>query len=144
MTDVCPVNERKINAYVARLNALLTFGILAVYLFFPNEWLLAFLIADFLLRIMMQGKFSPLSNLNRLMLSSLQVKPNFINAAPKEFAAKIGFGLSLLVLGLYLTGFVQSAMLVAGIIVFFAFLESAFGICVACKLYPYYLRLFGR
>jgi len=126
---------------------LLTFAILGVYLFFPNQWLLVFLIADFLLRVVMEGKYSPLSNFNKIMLKSMQVKPNLINAAPKEFAAKIGFGLSLLVLALYLASFVQAAAVVAAVVVFFAFLESAFGICVACKMYPYYLRIinsFGK
>jgi hypothetical protein len=64
-----------------------------------------------------------------------------INAGPKIFAARVGLILSASGAIALLMGNLPLAMIFAGVLSFFAFLESAFNYCVACKLYPYFLPL---
>ena len=54
-----------------------------------------------------------------------------LSAGPKIFAARIGLVFSVIILLATLIGLITTAL------VFATILEAAFGICVACKLYPF-------
>jgi hypothetical protein len=140
MTEVCPVNERQVNENIARLNALATIVLMSVFLFTPVKWILFILPVDFALRSWLHGRFSPLGRMNRLLARSLHLKEIMINEGPKVFAARIGLILSALALGSFIAGFSLLAYILGGILVFFSFLEAAFGFCVACKIYPLVFR----
>jgi hypothetical protein len=144
MTQACPINERRINERVTRLNALITLLFLFVYLLYPTQWLLIFLMADFMLRIFQSGKYSFSSNLSKLILNGFNVSPVYINAGPKVFAAKIGLFMTAAIFLFYLLGWLTVATILAGLVILFAFLETAFGICVACKMYPFYTSIFSH
>jgi hypothetical protein len=64
-----------------------------------------------------------------------------INAGPKIFAARIGLVFSVIILLATLIGLITTALVFATILGIFSFLEAAFGICVACKLYPYVYKV---
>ncbi|MBN2348701.1 MAG: DUF4395 domain-containing protein [Bacteroidales bacterium] len=141
MTEVCPVNEKRINEKIARVNALFTVLIMAFFLITSNTWIVYFLIADFALRAFFDGEFSPLRLFSSAVINLTNTKPRMINAAPKVFAARIGLLLSSLVILFYLTSFITLAYLFGAVLIFFSFLEGAFGFCVACKIYPYIFRV---
>jgi hypothetical protein len=65
----------------------------------------------------------------------LEVKP--IYAAPKKFAAAIGFVFSVAISALLLSGFLETARVVTGVLIVFATLESVFGICAGCYVYSW-------
>lgn len=138
MVQVCPINERKVNEKVVRSNAFLTLGLLLIFVLRPEILLLIIIAVDFLLRVLFEGKYSFLSKISKFVTRSLEMKANYINAGPKVFAAKIGLILTLASGLLLMLGIVKIALIIAGLIIFFAFLEGAFGICIACKLYPFY------
>lgn len=60
-----------------------------------------------------------------------------LSAGPKIFAAQIGLVFSVIILLATLIGLITTALVFATILGIFSFLEAAFGICVACKLYPF-------
>jgi hypothetical protein len=140
MTEVCPINERQINENVTRLNALVTFIVLSIFIFTPAKWILFILPVDFALRAWFHGRFSPVGRMNKFLVSSLKLGESLINEGPKVFAARIGLMLSALALGTFIAGFNVLAYILGGILVFFSFLEAAFGFCVACKIYPLIYR----
>jgi len=142
MTQACPVNERKVNERVTRLNAFITLSFLLIYLLYPTKWLILFLMFDFVLRIFQSGKFSFSSNLSKVVLKAFSISPVYINAGPKVFAAKIGLIMTAAIFAFYLVGWINVAAIIAGIVILFAFLETAFGLCLACKMYPFYTSIF--
>ena len=100
-----------------------------------------FLTADFLLRAFNYVRFSPVAISSRGIVTYLSLSNKFINAGPKIFAARIGLVLSSLIIVAYALNAYTTAFALGGILGLFSFLESAFGLCVACKIYPYVYRL---
>jgi len=140
MTEVCPVNERQINENVTRLNALVTFIVVSIFIFTPAKWILIILPLDFALRAWFHGRFSPVGRMNKYLVSSLKLGESLINEGPKLFAARIGLVISALALTSFIAGFNPAAYILGSILVFFSFLEAAFGFCVACKVFPLIYR----
>ena len=140
MVEVCPVNERQINENVTRLNALVTFLVVSIFLFTPYRWIILILPVDYLLRSVWSGRFSPFATFNRWLVQVFHIGESLINEGPKRFAAQIGLALSGLTVIFYLLNVSLVAFILAGILVFFTFLEAAFGYCVACKIYPILFR----
>lgn len=136
MQKICPITTKVVDENVARLNGIWTVVIILTYIFTGFLPLLAFLILDFAIRAFFDSRFSYLSLINRYIISSLGIERKIINAGPKVFAAQVGMVLSSAsAIGGYLElNFLT--MTPAVMLVFFSFLEGAFGICVACKLYP--------
>jgi hypothetical protein len=136
MSLVCPISERKIDENTARLNALMTVAFVLVFLLTPYQWVMALVAADFLLRRIGNGRFSYISRISNMTTGVLRVRKVHINAGPKLFAANVGFMLSTLSLLLYYAHVENLSFILAGILAFFALLEGAFNVCVACYLYP--------
>lgn len=138
----CPISINKIDDHVARLNGAFTVFILLLSLFLQSWIPVAFLLADFFLRSAELGKYSPLAIVSKNILKSLSVKPLLINAGPKIFAARIGVLFSLLVVVFALFELNVAALVTGAVFGFCAFLEAAFGFCVACRIYPFFYKIF--
>ncbi|GET24432.1 DUF4395 domain-containing protein [Prolixibacter sp. NT017] len=138
---ICPISDKKINERVARVNG--AFTVLLLILFgFTGQWFIpAFLAVDFLMRSGNFSKYSILGNSSKSIVKWLPIEEQLINAGPKIFAARIGFIFSLVIFLTAFLGLNLSSIIVAGILSLFSFLEAVFGICVACKLYPYVYKV---
>lgn len=139
---LCPISDKKVNDRVTRLNATFTVLLLILYVFTTNLSLISFLLIDFFLRSAELSQYSPIAFLSRNLVKLLKIKPKYVNAGPKIFAARIGvvFNICILVsaaFGSDLLGF--SFTVVFGAC---AFLEAAFGLCVACQIYPFVYKFF--
>ncbi len=141
MVKICPVSDRIVNENVSRFNALYTLLFVLGFIFTGNIGFLLILILDFSLRLILKGSFSPVIRLNQFLLEKMNIRKTMINAGPKIFAARIGITLSILGLIFMIPGYKQVSTVTIGILGFFSFLEFAFGLCVACKIYPYALHL---
>jgi len=137
MTDACPISFEMINERVARVNGALTVLSMLVFLFTPFKAIVLILGADLLIRGFLTAKYSFFSFFSRGMLRLLNLKPVMINAGPKLFAAKVGFIFCGMIALFYFPGLTGASIAFASMLAFFAFLEAAFGFCVACKLYPF-------
>ena len=134
---LCPISDKKINERVARINAVFTVLLLLTFLITQNILAILFLVVDFLLRSTGHSKVSLLAISSQNIVRWLSVKEYFINAGPKIFAARIGLVLSSLIIISFFLSFTALSFILAGILGLFSFLEGAFGICVACEIYPY-------
>jgi len=139
---ICPISNKRINERVARLNATFTVILLLTFALTSNPFLIAFLAVDFLLRSTGFSRYSPLAILSGNIVKKLSLKENLINAGPKIFAARIGSLFSVFILLSIISGFVVPAYILAGVLGLFSFLEAAFGLCVACEIYPLVYKLF--
>jgi hypothetical protein len=78
------------------------------------------------------------------MTHALNLDKKSIDKAPKIFAARLGFVMSLTITILMLSQFNAVAFAVGGILVFFASLEFMLAICVGCIIYTYLVLPFYK
>jgi hypothetical protein len=103
--------------------------------FAPTRVFVVAFLMDFVLRIFVNPKFAPSLIVAQWMVRHQE--PEYVAAAPKRMAWSIGLGLALLMFDLIvLKGVIGPInMLVCGTCLLLMFFESAFGICLGCKLY---------
>jgi hypothetical protein len=136
--DVQVLNEREVRAAA---------GILFVFamMTFANAWfmgnfrptrifVIGFLI-DFTIRIFINPKYSPSMIVGRFAVR--KQAPEWTGAPQKRFAWAIGWGLAVTMLWLIVIQNVIGPinMLVCATCLTLMFFESAFGICIGCKIY---------
>lgn len=134
---VCPISDQRVNEQVTRINALLTVLLVVLAFVLNTAWVLAFLMADFFIRAFTEIKFSPISFTSHSVRNALSLSVKMIDKAPKIFAARMGFLMSTAIAVLYILNLTAATVTVAAILIFFATLEFAFGICVGCMIYTY-------
>jgi len=136
--DIAVLNERELRA-AAGLYFLPLFISLMMVLFKNDlsmvKYIVTFFLVDFIIRIFINPKFSPSLILARLIVG--RQTPEYVGATQKKFAWWIGLVLAALM-------FVHMVILNAYSVIsglscltclLFLFFESAFGICIGCKLY---------
>jgi len=140
----CPVSVKRTQEKAARLSGLFTAGLILVFAFTGNILPIVFLFADFFLRACELSQYSPIAITSKGIIRQLGLNSYLINAGPKIFAARIGFVLCFLVLLSTLFHLNLAAWTLAGILGLFSFLEGAFGLCIACEIYPFVHRFLYR
>lgn len=132
------LNEREVRA-AAGIMFLTTFIAYMMILFngnfVPIKYVLTIFLSDFIIRVFINPKFSPILVIGRFIVSNQN--PEYVGAKQKKFAWYIGLVLSATMFFLmvvlntysYITGIV---CLICLILMFF---ETAFGICIGCKIY---------
>ncbi len=141
---ICPISNEYINERVTRLNALFGIILIVTGLVFNSVLFIIFLTADFYTRAFSNAKYSPISYLSHRMAHALNLDKKNIDKAPKIFAARIGFIMSLAIAILMLFQLNAAAIAVAGILVFFASLEFVLAICMGCIIYSYLVLPFYK
>jgi len=133
------LNEREIRASAGLLFlAVFTSFLFAVLRqnFIPIKYVITVFLADFLVRVLVNPKYAPTLILGRLIVRN-QV-PEYVGARQKKFAWTIGVILAS-VMFVHLVA-VNAYGPISGIVclscMIFLFFESAFGICLGCKVYP--------
>lgn len=134
---VCPVSNEKVNEHLTRLNAFFTVLLIAAGFVFNSVLFPLLLLADFFIRAFGNSRYSPVGFVSAGLAKLLQLHKKPIDKAPKIFAARMGFVMTLAIAVLFIAGMSTASMIVAGILAFFATLEFAFGICVGCYIYTY-------
>lgn len=132
------VNERAVRAGAGILFLL---GIFAFFqAFYLQEYFFIQVIVvlfwfDFLAKAVVGTAFSPISQLANWIVR--HQRPEYVGAIQKRFAWSIGFGLAsvmmILIFGFGIIGVPN--LVICSICLVFMFMESAFGICVGCKIY---------
>ena len=133
-----PVNEVS-----ARLVAggVVLLGLATIVL--DQPWLTLVIAYGFIARVLTGPKLSPLGQLvTRVLTPRLPFDERPVAGPPKRFAQGIGvvFSVTAAVLAVGF-GETTAAYVVLGVLVFFATLESVFGLCVGCKVFALLMRL---
>lgn len=135
MTAECPFSPQTTDERVVRMTASLTVVLLLAGLFSTLKWIGLLLCFDFFIRGFTKLPISPLRRAARAQARIFRLKPKPINAAPKIYAAKIGFFMALIITIPAFAGLRPPARIVAEIMVLAAGLEAFLGICLGCHLY---------
>jgi len=132
------LNEREIRAAAGILFLFMFISIMIVIFtgdFLMLKYMITIFLADMLIRVFVNPKFSPTLILGRMIVS--KQTPLYVGAPQKKFAWAIGIILSSVIF--FLLIIVNSFSPITGIIcmicLLFLFFETAFGICIGCKLY---------
>jgi hypothetical protein len=109
---------------------------------FDQRWLLPLLAYGFVARVLTGPRLSPLGQVvTRVVTPALPIEPRPVPGPPKRFAQGMGVAFSLTATVL-LFGFDQvgAAKVVLSLLIVAALLESAFGICLGCKVFAILMR----
>lgn len=132
-----PVNEVS-----ARLVAAGVVVMATVTLATRQWWLLAPMTYGFWARVLTGPTLSPLGQLvTRVVTPRLPVEPRYVPGPPKRFAQGIGAGVTLAASLFALAGLIGAVQVLLGMLVVFATMESALGVCVGCKIFALLMRL---
>ena len=133
------LNEREIRAAAGILFVLMFLAILLVILrgnFLLLKYAATIFLADIVIRAFVNPRFSPSLILGRLIVRN-QV-PEYVGAPQKRFAWFIGTALATVMFALQVVAntFGPITGIICLICLVFLFFETAFGICLGCKVYP--------
>ncbi|MBK7227974.1 MAG: DUF4395 domain-containing protein [Ignavibacteriales bacterium] len=134
------LNEREIRAGAGLLFVFMFIAILSAIMqgsFTLLKYAVLIFLADMLIRVLVNPKFSPVLILGRFFVRN-QV-PEYVGAIQKKFAWVIGIALAvtMFILINVLNTFSFITGLICLICLIFLFFESAFGICLGCKFYSW-------
>ena len=137
------LNEREIRASAGIMFLFLFFALMLVLFkqdFLLVKYVIVVFFTDFIIRVFVSPRFSPLLIIGRLIVSR-QV-PEYVGAPPKKFAWTIGLALAGLMFFLLvvLNSYSVITSVTCFICLFFLFFESAFGICLGCLFYSLFYK----
>jgi hypothetical protein len=137
------LNEREIRA-AAGILFLATFISLMFILFkndfLPIKYVLTVFLADFIIRVFVNPKFSPTLIVGRLIVHNQT--PEYVGAQQKKFAWTIGVILSttMFIFIVIVNSYSPITGIICLVCLLFLFFEAAFGICLGCKFYPLFFK----
>lgn len=141
--EIPVLNEREIRA-AAGILFLFTYTSLLFILFTQNfvliKYVITFFLLDFLIRVLINPRFSPTLIVGRLIVRNQT--PEYVGAAQKKFAWAIGIVLSavMFILMVIVNSYSPITGIICLICLTFLFFESVFGICLGCKFYPLFYK----
>jgi hypothetical protein len=136
--DIRVLNEREIRA-AAGLLFLATFFSLMLILFqgnfVPVKYVVTIFLTDFLIRVLVNPRYSPSLILGRLIVGNQA--PEYVGARQKKFAWIIGLVLSatMFTFLVIVNAFSPITGITCLVCLTFLYFESVFGICLGCKVY---------
>lgn len=141
--DIPVLNEREVRAAAGLLFLFLfisTQRVVYLWDFTMLKFVSTFFLGDFILRVFVSPRFSPSLILGRLIVRNQT--PEYVGAEQKKFAWLIGVILGVIIfisMNIFnihspITGIICTTCLL------FLFFESAFGVCLGCKIYPWVYR----
>jgi hypothetical protein len=141
--DIPVLNEREIRAAAGMLFLLMFIAIQkagSVGDFLLLKYAIVAFLADMLIRVFINPKFAPTLILGRLIVRNQT--PEYVGARQKKFAWKIGIvlAITMFVLINIMNTFSPITGLICFVCLIFLFFESAFGICLGCKIYPWFFK----
>jgi len=137
--DIPVLNEREIRAAAGILFLVIFTAYLLIILtgdFVLAKYAITLFFTDFLIRVLISPRFSPSLIIGRLIVR--KQTPEYVGAKQKKFAWIVGVFLSftMLVFMVIVNSYSPITGIVCLLCMVFLFFESAFGICLACKVYP--------
>jgi hypothetical protein len=137
------LNEREIRASAGILFLATFFSLMLIIFknnFLPIKYVITFFFTDFIIRVFINPKFSPTLILGRLIVRNQN--PEYVGTKQKKFALIIGIILSgtMFVFFIIVNAFSPITGIICLICLIFLFFESAFGICLGCKVYKLFYK----
>lgn len=135
------LNEREARGGAGILFLLALIGFMNIWLkgnFAMTTWVIEAFFIDFLVRVLINPRYAPSLVVARFFVR--HQTPEYVGAPQKRFAWAIGLALAALMLYFAVIQGVRGpvTMLTCVACLILLFFESAFGICLGCKLYTWF------
>ena len=132
------LNEREVRASAGILFLFLLISIFLILSngnFAPIKYFIIIFLADFIVRVFVNPRFSPTLIIGRMIVRNQN--PEYVGAQQKKFAWIIGLVLAaiMFILFIIINAYSIITALICLICLVFLFFESAFGICLGCLFY---------
>ncbi len=137
----CPVSAERVNENVVRTIAAAVIVLAGISVLLHNYVLLLFLAADFALRAFTPGNWSLLRMLAVQLVRRFRLAARPVDAAPKRFAAGVGFVFALTAAATLFFGWDIAAYTIISVLAVCALLEAVFAFCVGCVVYSWLNQL---
>ena len=137
MTQSCPISFHRIDAHIVRIIAFQVITLAFLLLWTHHIIFALILLFDFLVRTLNLKQLSPLLNISKFIVYSLQLKPKLCDEAPKRFALYLGLIIITFFTILLFFKFFLFAVIMISILILCASLEATFDYCIGCKIYHY-------
>jgi len=141
--DIPVLNEREIRAAAGILFVFMLISLMFILFkgnFIMIKYVIIIFLTDLLVRVFINPAFAPTLIIGRWIVS--RQTPEYVGAAQKKFAWKIGLVLAGLMFLLMVV--VNSYSIITGlsclVCLVFLFFESAFGICLGCLFYGLFYK----
>ncbi|MEI7828243.1 MAG: DUF4395 domain-containing protein [Prolixibacteraceae bacterium] len=137
------LNEREIRAAAGILFLMMFITIITVLTkgdFTPLKFAVVIFLVDICIRVFVSPRFSPSLIIGRLIVRNQT--PEYVGAKQKKFAWIIGviLALTMFILLVVVNSYSPITGIICLICLIFLFFESAFGICIGCKMYSLIYR----
>ena len=137
------LNEREIRASAGILFLGTFISLVLIFSsnnFIPAKYFITFFLTDLLIRVFINPKFAPSLIIGRLIVRNQT--PEYVGAQQKKFAWIIGIFLASLmfIFLIVINSFSPITGITCLICLIFLFFESAFGICLGCKVYALFYK----
>ena len=137
------LNEREIRAGAGILFLATFFSLMLIIFkedFLAIKYIITVFFTDFVIRVFISPRFSPVLILSRWIVRNQN--PEYVGAKQKKFAWIIGVILSgtMFVFFNIVNAFSPITGIICLICLIFLFFESAFGICIGCKMYSLFYK----
>ena len=132
------LNEREIRASAGILFLAVFISLVLILSdgnFVPIKYVISLFLTDFLIRVFINPKFSPILIMGRLIVRN-QV-PEYVGAQQKKFAWMVGLVLSvtMFIFLVVINAFSPITGITCLVCLILMFFETAFGICIGCIVY---------
>src|SRR5690554_2248408 len=112
---VCPISNEKVNERLTRVNALFTILLVAAGFVFDTVAFPLLLMVDFSIRAFGNSRYSPVSFSSSAVVRILQLGKKPTDKAPKIFAARMGFVMTMIIAVVFVSGLYTASVIVASI-----------------------------
>jgi hypothetical protein len=132
--DNCPVSLDQVNQYVVKIYSSIVLFTLIYTMFSGSYYGVYLLTLDFMIRVFLSIKYSPLCILITYSLKITQVPPKMIDSQRKKIAAYFGLFFSVLISLFSLVHLFVPAVIVAVMFSLAIAIDLIFDYCLACKI----------
>lgn len=141
--EIPVLNEREIRAAAGILFVFMFISVLTAMMegsFVMLKYTIIFFLTDMLIRVLINPRFSPTLIIGRLIVRN-QV-PEYVGAPQKKFAWVIGIIIAslMVVFQILINSYGPITGIMCLICLIFLFFETSFGICLGCKVYPWFFK----
>jgi len=135
MAASCPLNFKRVDENLSRINTLIIIILVLFYLYSSNIGIVLFLIFDFLVKLFAEKITSPIVFIGKKIKKIFLIGDEFVDGGAKRLAGFFGLTVMFLLLLTHMIGSWNFTLVVAGIYLLCALLDLFFRFCIGCKVY---------
>ena len=141
-TIACPISLDQVDKNLIKLYSSFVLAVLVVALLTPFKIGIYLITIDFIIRVFIGIKYSPLCMVLTKSLKIVAIKKVLIDSGRKKIAAQVGLMFSVLISISYIMGYAIIANVLALFFISAISLDLVFNYCLACKMQSLYYRYF--